>query len=65
MDLSRFRVYEGQMVARQNPKRKKLTDAERHERFVETARAVQASDDPKDFDRAFKKVVRAPTKTRP
>jgi hypothetical protein len=39
---------------------RKLTDAERHKRFVETAREVGASDDPKDFDRAFKKVAKAP-----
>jgi hypothetical protein len=38
-------------------KRTRLTDAERHKRFVETARKVEASDDPKDFDEAFKKVV--------
>lgn len=36
----------------------KLTDAERHKRFVDMARKVQASDDPKDFDKAFKKVAR-------
>lgn len=35
----------------------KLTDAERHKRFVDMAREVEASDDPKDFDKAFKKVV--------
>ena len=35
----------------------KLTDAERHARFIETAKKVGASEDPKDFDRAFKKVV--------
>jgi hypothetical protein len=39
------------------PRKPKLTDAERHKRFVETARVVGASDDPKDFDRAFKKVA--------
>jgi hypothetical protein len=36
----------------------KLTDAERHARFVETARKVEASEDPKDFDKAFGKVTR-------
>jgi hypothetical protein len=41
----------------------KLTDAERHKRFVEMAREVGASDDPKDFEAAFKKV--APRKERP
>ncbi len=35
----------------------KLTDAERHKRFVEMAREVEASDDPKEFDRAFKAVA--------
>ena len=38
----------------------KLTDAERHKRFVETAREVGASDDPKDFDEAFEKVTAKP-----
>jgi len=36
-----------------SPKPPKLTDAERHARFVETAREVGASEDPKDFDKAF------------
>ena len=35
----------------------KLTDAERHERFKDMAREVQASDDPKDFEKAFNKVA--------
>lgn len=35
----------------------KLTDAERHKRFLEAAREVGASDDAKDFDRAFKKIA--------
>jgi hypothetical protein len=35
----------------------KLTDAERHKRFVAMAHEVGASDDPKDFDKAFKKVA--------
>jgi hypothetical protein len=40
------------------PERKpKLTDAERHKRFVDMAREVEASDDPKDFDKAFDKIV--------
>jgi hypothetical protein len=37
----------------------KLTDAERHKRFVEMAKQVGASDDPKDFEKAFKKLVPA------
>jgi len=35
----------------------KLTDAERHKRFKETAREVGASEDPKDFERAFMDVT--------
>ncbi len=34
-----------------------LTDAERAKRIRETAKAVETSDDPKDFEAAFKKVV--------
>lgn len=35
----------------------KLTDAERHKRFVEMAREVEASESPKAFDKAFKRVT--------
>lgn len=35
----------------------KLTDAERHKRFVDMAREVGAEEDPKELDRAFEKVV--------
>ena len=45
--------------AKRKPK-VKLTDLERHRRFVEMAREVGASDDPKAFDRAFKKVAVKP-----
>jgi hypothetical protein len=38
-------------------KKAKLTDTERHKRFKETAREVGASEDPKAFDKAFKKVT--------
>ena len=38
-------------------KKPKLTDAERHKRFVGMAREVEASDDPGDFDKAFEKVT--------
>ena len=41
------------------PKSKpKLTDAERHKRFLAMAREVEASDKRQDFDRAFKTVTR-------
>jgi hypothetical protein len=40
------------------PERKpKLTDEERHKRFLEEARRAEASDDPADFDEALKKVA--------
>jgi len=35
----------------------KLTDAERHKRFVAMAREVGASDKTEDFEKAFKKVA--------
>lgn len=44
-------------------KKTKLTDAQRHKRFVEMAREVGASDSPKAFDKAFRKVV-TPSKTK-
>jgi hypothetical protein len=45
------------MSAKKKPKAKQLTPAERHARFIETARKVGASEDPADFDKAFKKVA--------
>lgn len=42
----------------------KLTDAERHKRFVEMAREVGASEDPKVFEKAFKRVVPKRSKRR-
>jgi hypothetical protein len=44
------------MTKKPQPK-PKLTDKERHKRFVDMAREVEASEKPKDFDEAFKKVV--------
>jgi hypothetical protein len=41
------------------PKKKPLTDAERHKRFVEMAKEVGASENDPDFDTAFKRVVQA------
>jgi hypothetical protein len=38
-------------------KKPKLTDAERHKRFVETAREIGADESPDAFDRVFKKIV--------
>lgn len=34
-------------------KKPKLTDAERHRRFLETAKKVGASDDIEEFDKSF------------
>lgn len=44
-------------MAKRSARKSKLTDAERHARFKEMAREVGASDSPKDFDRAFKKIA--------
>lgn len=44
------------MPSKNKPK-PKLTDAERHKRFVEMAREVEASESPKAFDKAFKSVA--------
>ena len=43
----------------------KLTDAERHARFVDMAREVGVDESPEAFDRAFEKVVAAPIKRSP
>lgn len=45
----------------QKSKKPTLTDAERHKRFVEMAKEVDASDKPQDFDNAFAKVTKAKT----
>jgi hypothetical protein len=37
----------------------KLTDAERHKRFKAMGEEVGASKDPKDFEKAFKKVAKS------
>ena len=47
-------------MAKASKSKPELTDSERHKRFVETAKDVGASDDPKDFDKAFKVITRAP-----
>ena len=38
-------------------KKPKLTDAQRHKRFVEMAREVEADERPEAFDKAFKRVT--------
>jgi hypothetical protein len=35
----------------------KKTDAERHKRFLDVAKRVEASEDPADFDKAVRRVV--------
>ncbi len=49
-------------MTRKGEQQRKLTDAERHKRFVAMAKEVGASDDPKDFEKAFKKVTGASQK---
>jgi len=41
------------------PPRPKQDDPRQSARFVETAKAIEASEDPKDFDKAFKKISSA------
>jgi hypothetical protein len=48
-------------MAQKSTKKTKLTDEERHERFVETAREVEASEKGEDFDKAFEKVTAKPS----
>lgn len=43
-------------------KKPKLTDAQRHRRFVAMAKDVGASDDPKDFEKAFQAITKTPDK---
>lgn len=50
-------------MAKPKPK-PKLTDAERHARFVDMAHEVGASEDPKDFDKAFAAVTAPPSDER-
>jgi hypothetical protein len=52
------------MASKSKPKAKPLTDKERHRRFVAMAAEVGASDDPKAFNQAFKKVT-AKSKKKP
>jgi hypothetical protein len=42
------------MPAKKSDAKHKLTDAERYKRFLDAAKEVGASDDPEDFDRAFR-----------
>lgn len=48
----------GNPTKQRPPPKSKLTDAERHKRFVDMAHEVEASTDPNDFDEAFEKVAR-------
>lgn len=49
------------MAKRKRATKPKLTDAERHRRFVAMAKEVGASNKPKDFERAFLKVAKRKT----
>jgi hypothetical protein len=40
------------------PLKDKLSAGERHKRFIETAKKVEASENIEDFDKAFMKVAR-------
>jgi hypothetical protein len=51
------------MPTKRKPKAK-LTDAERHKRFVAMGDEVGASKDPKEFEKAFKVVTRPSAKAK-
>jgi hypothetical protein len=50
------------MTRKAKPEGPKLTDAERHARFLAMAHDVEASEDPRAFDRAFEDVAKPPKK---
>jgi hypothetical protein len=52
------------IMARKTSVKPKLTDAERHKRFVAMAREVGASDKAEDFERAFSTVARSKSKAK-
>jgi hypothetical protein len=52
------------MVTKAPKPNSKLSDTERHKRFVEMAKEVGASEEPKDFEKAFKKVALPAGKTK-
>lgn len=54
------KVATGKAKGKEKP-RPKLTNKERHKRFVAMAREVGADESPEAFERAFKKVVSAAT----
>jgi hypothetical protein len=48
---------QNEIVKRKANPKPKLTDAERHKRFVDMAREVEADESPEAFDRAFNKIL--------
>jgi chorismate mutase len=46
------------VVQKKQESKPKLTDAERHERFVAMAKEVGADNDPASFERVFQRIVR-------
>lgn len=47
-------------MSQQKPKQPALSDVERHQRFKDMVRAVDADESPKAFDRAFASVITPP-----
>jgi len=47
------------MPRKNAPKGDKTRDLEQYKRFLETAREVEAEEDPKAFDKAFRKVAKS------
>jgi hypothetical protein len=44
------------------PPKRRMTDAEQRERFIETARELGVDETGEEFERLFRKVVTRPTK---
>jgi hypothetical protein len=55
-------MWAGQM-ARKPKRNPKWDDPEESKRFLETAKAAEASDDPKDLERALIRVARSKART--
>lgn len=49
-------------MARKKQRPRPDEDREQYKRFRDTAKEVEAEDDPKAFDRAFRKVTQPPRK---
>jgi hypothetical protein len=52
------------LISKVSTKKPQITGAERHKRFVDMAKKVDASEDRESFDKAFNKVISTTTDVR-